>query len=170
MTSSFDISILLSFTPWSHKIKMFVSAGCFNLYAVKYFTNQDISWAFEKPSRLSSRKFKSLFLLNVKEVVKLWDTLVHRRGTLPFNRPEQLLWALYYMKVYPTWDQMALTTGITEKTLRKWVGVVVEYLANIDDWVCTTATTLLTSNEIIYLNSCMPSSLTTDRLGEQAPP
>jgi hypothetical protein len=130
MTSTFDISILFSFT------RSLVSAGCFNLYAVKYFTNQDISWAFDKPSRLSSRKFKSLFLLNVKEVVKLWDTLVHRRGTLPFNRPEHLLWALYYMKVYPTWDQMALTTGITEKTLRKWVGVVVEYLANIDDWVC----------------------------------
>jgi hypothetical protein len=121
---------------------MFVSAGCFNLYTVKYFTSRGISWAFEKPSRLSSRKFKSLFLLNdVKdEVVKLWDTLVHRCGTLPFNRPEQLLWALYYMKVYPTWDQMAMTTGITEKTLHKWVGVVVEYLANIDDWVCTTCT------------------------------
>jgi hypothetical protein len=117
---------------------MYVSAACFNLYAVKYFTNKDISWAFDKPSRLSSRKFKSLFLYNVKEVVKLWDALCNRRGaTLPFNRPEQLLWALYYLKVSPTWDQMAMTiTGITEKTLlRKWVGIVVDYLANIDDWV-----------------------------------
>ena len=137
MTSTFDIWILLSFTRWSHKTKMFVSAGCFNLYAVKYFTNKDISWAMEKPSRLSARKFKSLFLLNVKEVAALWDNLDKRRGTLPFNRPEQLLWALYYLKVYPTWDQMAMTTGITEKTLRKWVGVVVDYLANIDDWVRT---------------------------------
>ena len=84
---------------------MFVSAGCFNLYAVKYFTNKD---------------------------------------TLPFNRPEQLLWALYYLKVYPTWDQMAMTTGITEKTLRKWVGIVVNYLASIENWVRTTLTLALT--------------------------
>jgi hypothetical protein len=121
--------------------RMFVSAACFNLYAVRYFTNKDISWAFDKPSRLSSRKFKSLFLYNVKEVVKLWDALCNRRGTLPFNRPEQLLWTLYYLKVYPTWDQMAMTTGITEKTLRKWVAIVVEYLANIDDWVRTNLST-----------------------------
>ena len=116
---------------------MFVSAGCFNLYAVKYFTNQNISWAMEKPSQLSSRKFKSLLLYSVEEVTLLWDWLGRRRGTLPFNRPEQLLWGLYYLKVYPTWDQMALTTGVTEKTLRKWVGVVVDYLAGIDNWVST---------------------------------
>jgi hypothetical protein len=119
---------------------MFVSAGCFNLYTVRYFTNKDISWAFDKPSRLSSRKFKSLFLYkNIKELVSLWDNLVQRRGTLPFNRPEQLLWALYYLKVYPTCDQMTMTTNITEKTLRKWVSIVVDYLANINDWVRTTA-------------------------------
>jgi hypothetical protein len=141
MTSTFDISdhfvlhYVVSQKSARNFYRMFVSAACFNLYVVRYFTNKDISWAFDKPSRLSSRKFKSLFLYNVKEVVRLWDNLVQRRGTLPFNRPEQLLWALYYLKVYPTWDQMAMTTGITEKTLRKWVTIVVDYLANIDDWV-----------------------------------
>jgi hypothetical protein len=153
---------------------MFVSAGCFNLYAVRYFTNKDISWAFDKPSRLSSRKFKSLFLYNVKEVVKLWDALCNRRGTLPFNRPEQLLWTLYYLKVYPTWDQMAMTTGITEKTLRKWVGIVVDYLANIDDWV---GTTFSSPSKIITLTltTCFVAPrachhlLQTDRMGQQAP-
>jgi hypothetical protein len=34
---------------------------------------------------------------------------------------------------------MALTTGITEKTLRKWVGVVVKFFAeSIDNWVRAT--------------------------------
>jgi hypothetical protein len=56
-------------------------------------------------------------------------------GSMPFQRPEYLLWALYYMKVYPTWDQMAMTTGVSEKTLRKWVGIVVDYLSRIEDWV-----------------------------------
>jgi hypothetical protein len=118
---------------------MFVSPGCFNLYAVQYFTNKDIAWALQQPSQLSSRKFKSLFLYNVNEVVELWEFLQLRQGkNIVFNRPEVLLWALYYLKVYPTWDQMAMTTGITEKTLRKWVGMVVEYLAEIDVLVCTT--------------------------------
>jgi hypothetical protein len=114
---------------------MFVSAGTFNLYAVKYFTNQEISWAFDKPSQLSACKFKSLFLFSVDEVLSLWKNLEGTPSTESFNRPEHLLWTLYYLKVYPTWDQMAMTTGVTEKTLRKWVGYVVDYLASIDDWV-----------------------------------
>jgi hypothetical protein len=138
---------------------MFVSAGCFNLYAVKYFTNKDISWAFDKPSQLSSRKFKSLFLYSVDEVEVLWDMLVNRNPrrhheVLPFNRPEQLLWALYYLKVYPTWDQMAMTTGITEKTLRKWVGIVVDYLAGFEGFVRTprTVPSLFIYNNILSHN------------------
>ena len=86
----------------------------FNLFAVKYFTNREISFSFEKPSCLSNRKFKSLFLLSVHDVAALWRTLDEKK--LPFNCPEHLLWALYYMKVYPTWDQMAMTTGVSEKT------------------------------------------------------
>jgi hypothetical protein len=66
-------------TVLQQHLKMFVSAVCFNRYAMKYFTNKDISWAFDKPSRLSSRKFKSLFLYNVKEVVRLWDNLFQHR-------------------------------------------------------------------------------------------
>ena len=115
----------------------------FDLYAVKFFTNQNISWALDKPSRLSDRKFKSLFLFSVEEVTTLWEFFeeTNKRGTLPFSKPEHLLWALYYLKVYPTWDQMAMTTGITEKTLRKWVSIVVKYLSEIENWVRTTTVT-----------------------------
>ena len=34
---------------------------------------------------------------------------------------------------------MAMTTGKTEKTLRKWVGIGVDYIASIDNWVCAFA-------------------------------
>jgi hypothetical protein len=134
-------------TSWSHKIifdnfeTMFVSEGCFNLYAVQYFTNKDISWALQQPSQFCPRKFKSLFLYTVNEVVELWEYLQQRqraKKNIVFNRPEVLLWTLYYLKVYPTWDQMALTTGITEKTLRKWIALVVTYISEIDDLVRTT--------------------------------
>ena len=118
-------------------INMYVAAGCFDLYAVKFFTNKNISWSFEKPSRLSDRKFKSLFLFSVDEVAALWEFLddTYKHGTRPFNRPEHLLFALYYLKCYPTRDQMSNTTGLTEKTLRKWVSIVVKFLSEIDNWV-----------------------------------
>jgi hypothetical protein len=131
---------------------MFVSKGCFNLYAVRYFTNKEINW--EKPTKLSTRKFKSLFLYRVEEVVALWNYLQTRQGkNLVFNRPEMLLWTLYYLKVYPTWDQMTLTTGITEKTLHKWVGTVVDYISEVDDLVRTTEIDLRVNNGDTHKNS-----------------
>ena len=133
--------VCLTKTTWSH-INMYVSKGMFDLYAVKFFTNQNISWAFDKPSRLSERKFKSLFLFSVEEVTELWEFFEDtNKRALPFHKPEHLLWALYYLKVYPTWDQMSLTTGITEKTLRKWVSIVVKYLSEIENWVRTNRAT-----------------------------
>jgi hypothetical protein len=118
---------------------MFVSVACFNLWAIKCFTNAEIGEVMEAGSRLSNRHFKALFLYTDREVAALWATLDRRRD-FPIKRPDQLLWALYYLKVYPTWDQMAIITGTSEKTLRKWVGTCVDYLASIDDWVraCST--------------------------------
>jgi hypothetical protein len=55
--------------------------------------------------------------------------------------------------VYPTWDQMTLTTGITEKTLRKWVGTVVDYISEVDDLVRTTEIDLLVNNGDTHKNS-----------------
>jgi hypothetical protein len=111
---------------------MFVSQACFDLWAVKSFTSRELN--FEEPSRLSTRHFKAMFLYTSREVAALWATL-DKRHDFPLKRPDQLLWGLYYLKVYPTWDQMAVTTGISEKTLRKWVGIAVDYLAGIDQWV-----------------------------------
>jgi hypothetical protein len=120
---------------------MYVAKGVFNLMAVRYFTNHEISWAMDPGSQLSDRKFKSLFLYDVGQVSALWSITQRRmqnKGNIAFTRPEVMLWALYYLKVYPTWDQMALTTGVSEKTLRKWIAIVIEYFSEIDSWVRTT--------------------------------
>jgi hypothetical protein len=116
----------------------YISTASFNLWAIKLFTNQEISWALDPPSQLSLHRFRSLFLLTPKECEVLWTNVYNRErlnGGMPFNRPEHLLWTLYYLKVYPTWDQMATLTGASEKTLHKWITFVVEYLAGIKDWV-----------------------------------
>jgi hypothetical protein len=142
---------------------MFISKADFDLWAVKCFTNQYLSFCFEKPSKLSERHFRSLFLYSSEEVAALWATL-YKRSDFPLTRPEELLWALYYLKVYPTWDQMAMTTGKSEKTLRKWVGIAVDYLAGIDDFVsihtrvprttvCTLVQSLCSSIDLPLTNS-----------------
>ena len=116
----------------------FIAVGTFDLFAVRYFTNKDVSYCFERPSRLSARHFKALFHYSSTEIQTLWNELNERarelKGALPF-KPEHLLFGMYYLKVYPTWDLMAMTTGITEKTLRKWVGMVINHLAEIDNLV-----------------------------------
>jgi hypothetical protein len=153
---------------------MFVAAGTFNYMAIKYFTNQSISWAFDNYSRLSQRAFKSLFLYSDENVADLWSILdtkafLESRGNkLPFQ-PHHLLWTLYYLKVYPTWDQMALTTGITEKTLRKWVDIVVQHLAAIDDFVSTRTLLFHAFAPTSQISHCHYQPLlrrATDRMGE----
>jgi DDE superfamily endonuclease len=116
---------------------MFVSKACFDLWAVRCFTNQELRFCYENPSKLSTRHFKSLFLYSSAEVTALWRSL-EMKPDFPLPRPEHLLWTLYYLKVYPTWDNFAMITGTTEKTLRKWVDIGVQYLAGIKDWVRTT--------------------------------
>jgi hypothetical protein len=122
--------------------------------AIRYFTNHEISWAMDLGSQLSDRKFKSLFLYDVGQVSALWSITQRRmqnKGNIAFTCPEVMLWALYYLKVYPTWDQMALTTGVlTEKTLRKWIAIVIEYLSEIDSWVRTTVHVKMTSQHYTF--------------------
>jgi hypothetical protein len=91
----------------------FIAVGTFDLMAVRYFTNKEVSYCFERPSRLSTRHFKALFHFSSTEVQTLWNELNERarerevKMPLPF-KAEHLLFGLYYLKVYPTWDLMAI--------------------------------------------------------------
>jgi hypothetical protein len=108
-----------------------------SFFFVKCFTNRDLSNCLEMPSLLFERHFKSLFLYMITEVTAHWASLDMRPGF-----PGATLWTLYYMKVYPTWDQMAVITGTTEKTLCKWVIQGADYLDSIHDWVSAACSVL----------------------------
>ncbi len=63
----------------------------------------------------------------------VWDKLRPRGG-----RPEHLLWALYFMKVYPKQGLGCLVIGasagaINPKTHRKWVWAYIEAIAELVD-------------------------------------
>lgn len=49
----------------------------------------------------------------------------------PAYKPKHLLWALHFMKCYPTENQMASTVNEDEKTLRKWVWIFIDALAGL---------------------------------------
>jgi hypothetical protein len=70
-------------TPVKYSIMSFISSSSFNLWAIKLFTNQEISWALDPPSQLSLQRFRSLFLLTPREwctIVSAWKVICHSTG------------------------------------------------------------------------------------------
>ena len=66
------------------------------------------------------RRFKAHFGIEPTIVAAIWIMI------LPYVdqyniQPVYLLWALYYMKTYSTWDIMAAKLHKSEKSIRKWI-------------------------------------------------
>jgi hypothetical protein len=51
------------------------------------------------------------------------------------NKPKHLLWALHFMKCYPTEKQMSSAVKEDDKTLRKWVQIFIKALAGLNSKV-----------------------------------
>jgi hypothetical protein len=50
-------------------------------------------------------------------------------------RPEHLLDALYFLNVHPTESMSSSFAGKDEKTVHKWNWIVIQAIAEMDDWV-----------------------------------
>ena len=87
----------------------------------------------------SDRRYTSLFGCNPKVCSIAWD-LLNRYGLLPEGgREEHLMWTLLFLKTYKTENDLAvLLGGIDEKTLRKWVMLFVQSLAELEGVVVRT--------------------------------
>ena len=73
-------------------------------------------------------------------VKNTWELLVRDSLLSEGGRPKHLLWALYFMKVYPKQSPGCLAIGasagaIDPKTHRKWVWAFIDAVANLDDVV-----------------------------------
>lgn len=80
----------------------------------------------------SRRRFLSTFGVSSRVVRALW-IILERQGTLPkLFTPTHLLWTLCFLKVYGTEAIIAALCGCDEKTLRKWVWICLQQLADID--------------------------------------
>jgi hypothetical protein len=89
-----------------------------------------------KEARLLREFFgTSIRIVNILLKLVLWDKLRPMGGC-----PEHLLWALYFMKVYPKQGPGCLVVGasagaVDPKTHRKWVWVYVKAIAELVDVV-----------------------------------
>ena len=51
-------------------------------------------------------------------------------------KPKHLLWALIFLKTYSTESSLAVAIGADEKTLRKWIFIIIYAISDLeDDWV-----------------------------------
>jgi hypothetical protein len=78
------------------------------------------------------RYFRSLFGCNVTHVRYLWNTIDSEIMELRFDHIGWLLASLYFLRCYPTFDELSVKLGKNQVTVRKHVWRFVDYLATLD--------------------------------------
>lgn len=73
--------------------------------------------------------FWAHFLVSCDTCLNSWKRLEEtiRSGFYPYH----LLWALLILKVYASKSVCSLSVGTTEKTFRKWSGIVIIQISNL---------------------------------------
>ena len=68
-------------------------------------------------------------------------------------KPKHLLWAHILLKTYTTESSLAVAIGVDEKTLQKWIFIIIYAISDLeDDWVGSLFTKiLLMSLTIVFL-------------------
>jgi hypothetical protein len=87
-----------------------------------------------------ARLFREFFGTSARIVNILWEFLVRDRFLPRGGRPWHLLWALYFMKVYPKQGPGCAVVGashgaVNPKTHRKWVWAFIEAISELVDLV-----------------------------------
>ena len=91
---------------------------------------------------MEDRRSRGLFGARIKIVLKVWLMLLEDGLCPKKSKPKHLLWTLYFLKVYPREAPGCSAVGgskgaIDPKTLRKWVWLFIERIAELaDEVVC----------------------------------
>ena len=84
----------------------------------------------------SNRRFVALFGLPADTADELWGYVMSHVGigddSMSGVREKHFLWALNFLKLYPTESSAAAMWDVDEKTYRKRVWKMVEIIANLD--------------------------------------
>ena len=87
---------------------------------------------------MEDRRFRGLFGACIEIVLKSWFMLGEGGLCPKKSKPKHLLWTLYFLKVYPREAPGCSAVGgskgvIDPKTLRKWVWLFIERIAELAD-------------------------------------
>ena len=75
-------------------------------------------------------------------------------------KPKHLLWVLIFLKTYTTESSLVVAIGVDEKTLQKWIFIIIYAISDLeDDWVGS----LCSEDSSDISNKCF----STDQMGEQ---
>jgi hypothetical protein len=77
------------------------------------------------------RRFKAFFGVKPARAYETWSLLIGHRCLPPNAKPEYLLWALLFLKIYATEAVLSGLIGHDENTIRKWVWWLVKALAKL---------------------------------------
>jgi hypothetical protein len=89
---------------------------------------------------MEDRRFRGLFGARIEIVLKVWSMLLEDGLRPEKSKPKHLIWTLYFLKVYPREAPGCSRVGgskgaIDPKTLRKWVWLLIERIAELADEV-----------------------------------
>jgi hypothetical protein len=75
-----------------------------------------------------SRVFKGNFGMRLEAVADVWEEI----DKPAYVRIKHLLWALYYLKIYPTDECACAMFGISAPTWRRWTREVIDMIRALD--------------------------------------
>ena len=89
---------------------------------------------------MEDRHFREFFGTSISMVMMVWDLLVDHSLLPEKGLPKHLLWALYFLKVYPKQSPGCSVVGasagaVDPKTFRKWVWAFIVAIAELVDEV-----------------------------------
>lgn len=137
---------------WSHFLlplfsffAVFVlSQYCHNMFNLRFLSpfefeelgmkllNQKIKGSY----KTRARRFKAFYGVEPVVIAKLWVALFESRwlffAGVRGPKPIHLLWGLLFLRRYGTEEMMAVLTGVSEKTFRKWAWFYATGIANLD--------------------------------------
>ncbi len=95
---------------------------------------------------------------NISIVSMVWDMLMASGLRPEKSLPKHLLWALYFLKVYPKQSPGCLVVGastgaVNPKTMRKWVW---QFIKNIADLADNVVSNFVNSRSHVVYRRLMP--------------
>lgn len=102
------------------KLFIYFFHGNSPIYAMDIHTIKSFGNNYLHNKEYNPRAWMAKFGASPETCLILWSFIV-LAASVQLVQPIHLLWLLYWLKVYPTWDEFSSTIGVDRKTARQKV-------------------------------------------------